>query len=81
MPKKGKKLSADQKRKMQEGRRKRAEKAREGLADAEPIKKEKKKEVKIIGYVKDGKSIMPVFESEKGLYKKVFKSVSEAKED
>jgi hypothetical protein len=80
---KGYKLSAEQKARMQAGKKAAREKARECLADPTlPEKREQKKRggVSIIGYIKDGDSVLPVFPSEKALYKgKIFKTAQEAK--
>jgi hypothetical protein len=79
---KGFKLSAEQKARMQAGRK--AAKAKT-LDDAIPVIEKVKKnkgEVQIIGYTKDiDGSILPVFDSEKGLYKgKIYKTSQEARE-
>jgi hypothetical protein len=79
---KGYKLSAEQKARMQAGKKAAREKARECLADPTEEKRDQKKRggVSIIGYIKDGDSALPVFPSEKALYKgKIFKTAQEAK--
>jgi hypothetical protein len=77
---KGFKLSAEQKRKMLEGRMRRKEKAQEGIIESNKIEKIKKAPVTIIGFIKEGNSILPVFPSEKEYFKgKIFKTAQEAK--
>jgi len=81
--KKGFKLSADQKEKMQEGRRKRALKAREGMIDEVEKTKKEKPSFSIIGYgyCKETKLSYPVFFSEKHIHsEKLYKTPAEAKE-
>ena len=80
---KGYKLSAEQKARMQAGKQAAREKRHECLADPtfeEKRDQKKKGGVSIIGYIKDGSGVLPVFPSEKEFYKgKIFKTAEEAK--
>jgi hypothetical protein len=77
---KGFKLSAEQKKRMQAGRKAAKEKAQEGIIESYKTVKVKKEDIKIIGYIKEGDSVLPVFPSEKDQYKgKMFKTAQEAK--
>lgn len=82
---KGFKLSAEQKARMQAGRKAAKVKAEEGMIEGQETKKQKKelREVKIIGYGidKDSKIPFPVFASEESIFKgKLFPTVKKAKE-
>ena len=66
---KGFKLSPEQKARMQAGRKAAKEKAQEGLVDAEVKVKKQKFEAKVIGYGFYGDDVLPIFSSEKDLFK------------
>jgi hypothetical protein len=82
---KGFKLSAEQKARMQAGRKQAKVKAKEGMITSEevPLEKKKKEDILVVGYAMDKGDLMPypIFESEKNQYKnRIYKTPQEARE-
>lgn len=74
-------LTAEHKARMQAGRKSAKAKTLEGIIPIAEKTKKIKREAKIIGYAKDNEGhILPIFDSEKDLYKKIYKTFQEAKE-